>query len=537
MLWASVRAWKVQPVGVALLFGLAMGAGSARGAEPVLQPVPRIFALDAAGHVIGEKDSWLSLSRVVPEELEGPVPHLRGDPSDSLRFVVAGLPHDLPERLEFRSEVNGRWMDTLGPVAIEDGPCPSALQREQGQGVGCRSTELIRLVGDVTDRRHPAVAKRSLLSEVGGSVRVTFHASGRTSSTSWLVGGPRELETAGPGRYRARLRARILRTSVGGQPSIGTDEEEARDLLRAELTSANRIWGQCGIHFGDPAELDVAVVQPPLTTLLSVGCGHGLPASGGELRLRWKGHSVRLKTSAGQTPVGIAGRIADALETRGLRVERFINPRVQDAALPSVDLRVLDAQGRPLAVLGSEKGGFSTDPSLSVCSLDLDLEDGVEHFSDGNSAAGTLEERALLRAFMDDDPSTIDLLIVPAFSGVGRIGESFIFSPGVSVQNALVIDRGGVRASTRSFTLAHELGHILLDMPGHPDDYGVDRPDSLMDADAADGTIFGPRRLSLDDCRRALRQSGPRAPVPLLHSWPLHVSRAGGGGQQVMSQR
>jgi hypothetical protein len=61
----------------------------------------------------------------------------------------------------------------------------------------------------------------------------------------------------------------------------------------------------------------------------------------------------------------------------------------------------------------------------------------------------------------------------------------------------------------------------LLDMPGHPDDYGVDQPTSLMDADAADPTIFGPRRLSVAECERAIVQSGPGAAVPLLQPWPL----------------
>ncbi len=69
--------------------------------------------------------------------------------------------------------------------------------------------------------------------------------------------------------------------------------------------------------------------------------------------------------------------------------------------------------------------------------------------------------------------------------------------------------------------LSHELGHVLLDMPGHPDDYGVDQPTALMDADATDPSIFGPRRLSIDECERALRQRGPAARVPLLEPWPL----------------
>jgi hypothetical protein len=80
-------------------------------------------------------------------------------------------------------------------------------------------------------------------------------------------------------------------------------------------------------------------------------------------------------------------------------------------------------------------------------------------------------------------------------------------------------DRGGFRADRASFTLAHEVGHVLLDQPGHPDDYGTDTPTRLMDADAANPTAFGPRRLALEECDRALRQSGPGAPSGILRPW------------------
>jgi hypothetical protein len=43
-----------------------------------------------------------------------------------------------------------------------------------------------------------------------------------------------------------------------------------------------------------------------------------------------------------------------------------------------------------------------------------------------------------------------------------------------------------------------------------------------MDADAADPTIFGPRRLSVDECERAILQSGPGASLPVLRRWPLY---------------
>jgi len=42
-----------------------------------------------------------------------------------------------------------------------------------------------------------------------------------------------------------------------------------------------------------------------------------------------------------------------------------------------------------------------------------------------------------------------------------------------------------------------------------------------MDADAAKCSAHGPRRLLVDECVRAIRQSGPSAPAALLVPWPL----------------
>jgi hypothetical protein len=163
----------------------------------------------------------------------------------------------------------------------------------------------------------------------------------------------------------------------------------------------------------------------------------------------------------------------------------------------------------------------SSDPTLPVCLGAVDLSDGLKHFGDGDAFAGTLEERTLLRAFDDGDPGTVEILVVPSFARSERIGESFISSPGSSLSNTVIIDRAAVRAGARSFALAHELGHVLLAMPGHPDDFGVDQSFSLMDSDVADPTIFGPRRLSIADCERAVTQTGPNSFVPLLQPVPL----------------
>ncbi|HEY2509668.1 MAG TPA: hypothetical protein VGI39_02310, partial [Polyangiaceae bacterium] len=164
---------------------------------------------------------------------------------------------------------------------------------------------------------------------------------------------------------------------------------------------------------------------------------------------------------------------------------------------------------------------LSSDVTLVARIGLVDLSDGLQHFGDMDSVAGTLEERALIKAVDDADPRTIDVVVVPLFAGGGRIGESFIASDLSSVRNAVILDRAGIRARRSSLTLAHELGHVFMDLPGHPDDYGVDTPTLLMDSDGSDASPFGPRRLTLEECARVVRQAGPNARVPLLVDWPL----------------
>jgi hypothetical protein len=198
------------------------------------------------------------------------------------------------------------------------------------------------------------------------------------------------------------------------------------------------------------------------------------------------------------------------------------NARIAPAANGSVDVSVRRLDGRLTAFELSASGApLSSDATFVAAIGSVDLSDGLQHFGDMDSVAGTIEERTLLKAVDDGDPRTIDVLVVPLFAGGGRIGESFIASDLSSVRDAIILDRAGIRARRSSLTLAHELGHVLMDLPGHPDDYGVDTPTQLMDSDGSDASPFGPRRLTLDECARVVRQAGPAARVPLLTEWPV----------------
>jgi hypothetical protein len=254
---------------------------------------------------------------------------------------------------------------------------------------------------------------------------------------------------------------------------------------------------------------------------VALGCVHGLSASGGAIELKLQGKTVRVATEAGMLPRQVARRLGLVLEKAGFVVAISDNPRVAAGAHPTADVLVRDKRGRMVELAPPASGVVSTDPTLGACIGSVNLEDGLQHFGDVDAHVGTLEERTLIKAFDDFDPATIEVFMVPGFARGGRIGESFIASDRGSISNAVVLDRAGVRSNRASFTLAHELGHVLLDDPGHPDDFAADTPTLLMDADASDPTAFGPRRLTMAECVRAVRQSGAAAPSPLLAPWPL----------------
>jgi hypothetical protein len=312
-----------------------------------------------------------------------------------------------------------------------------------------------------------------------------------------------------------------MRLTPNGAPAVGGSDAGAVLAVRQELAAASATWGQCGITFGPVGQLDVKIVNPPPPYLVAFGDDVGLPASGGEVRVRVEGKAVTFATKAGWSTRQAALAFERALDRAGFRASISENARIASGAAPSVDVAVRRADGQ----LASVELLASTDPTMGVSVGAVDLNDGLQHFGDTDSVAGTLEERALVKAIDDGDPRTIEVIVVPFFGGGGRIGESFIGSDGSSMRNVVIIDRAGVRARRTSFTLAHELGHVILDEPGHPDDYGIDTPTLLMDSDAADASPFGPRRLPVDECARAVRQSGPGSRIPLLTEWKLTPMR------------
>jgi hypothetical protein len=63
----------------------------------------------------------------------------------------------------------------------------------------------------------------------------------------------------------------------------------------------------------------------------------------------------------------------------------------------------------------------------------------------------------------------------------------------------VILDLPALARARQSYTLAHEVAHLLLDDLGHPDDAGDLRPSLLMSSFAS-SAVDGPKRLTAADC-------------------------------------
>jgi hypothetical protein len=374
----------------------------------------------------------------------------------------------------------------------------------------------LRLVGDAMDTRAPGVASQVLRVGLRDLVRIRYTRNGNLVSHDLRVGRPGDEDNARAAR-EATLRVHVMRVVRGGATVVGRNDAEALSFGRNQIAIANEIWLQCFLGFGNPAEGWVNVEDPPPASMISIGDENGLRArGGGTISLKIGRQRFRMTTRPNATPTETATELAAAITRAGFAARVFVNPPTEFGAGPSADVLVRDRTGALVTIEADGNQPFGTDARQKVTLGVVDLTDGITEFNNMNASSGTLEERSLLRSLSDDDPSTVDIFIVNSFSQQTRIGEAFVRGDGGSTVNSLILDRNGLRAERSAWTQSHELGHILLDMPYHPDNVGPDRPWLLMDADASSGFVTGPKRITWDECHRVTEQTGLGAATPLL---------------------
>lgn len=368
--------------------------------------------------------------------------------------------------------------------------------------------EGVRLVTEQSDRIDAQGVYRSLVVDFGGAVELV---AGAAVASRLRVTGPFGVA----GALRLRIRAMVVRYDDSGASGAGSSDGDAQRRIARDLRLALAAWTQCGIGTG--ADMPITFVSKPPAHLLAVGTGYGLPASGGVVRFAIAGRALSVPVQKGTSALGAALVIATAARHLGFHVDVAENERSLAQAGASADLSFRTRAGKLVEL--TSPGPVSSDATLDVRIGVVDLRDGLDHFREEDSQTGTLEERTLLRAVSDGDPTRITMALVPAFAGTGaRLGESFIPSDGSTLAPMVLVDQRGVSMGAASMVAPHELGHVLLDQPGHPDAFGVDTPTRLMDSDASDASAYGPRRLTLDECELARDRSLARG---ILERWPL----------------
>ncbi len=364
------------------------------------------------------------------------------------------------------------------------------------------ATPWLVAVSSREDREAPELEGRALLVRLTDRVEARVRRGGGRARVSLR----RVARPAGEDHplsvRRLSVRVTVLRARRGGPPVVGGDERGAREVARHQLAVLDEVLAQCAIRVGPPREVEVLVADPPGPSLLAVGGDLGTPSAGGRIRLEVDGRRLDpWHVGTGNTPIETARDIAWRLREAGYLADPSANARNPHQAYGTADVVVRRADGTPAELSGWPGEPLSTDPAQPLEIGSVRLEDGLRPYGSRTILSGTVEERALVKLLGSTDQETVDLFLVNRFTGGGKQGESFVRSSGSSLSGVAIADLLALERTRQTYAVAHEIGHVLLDELGHPEDRGDDRPGLLMHSRSS-SAVDGPRRITPRQCER-----------------------------------
>jgi len=411
---------------------------------------------------------------------------------DAARFrLVIDAPAGRPSvRLTLASvdPLSGRVRDRLRDVDL--------VRRRDGR----LATPWLVLVSHEEDRWAKGLERRSLRVALGDEVEARVRRGGDRALVFRMPVGRPPGEDHPLAVQRVPLRVTVLKAERGGPPIVGGDASGAREVMRHQIAVLDEVLAACMISAGPAEDVEVLTADPPGPCLLSVGGRLGLPSSGGLVRLTVDGRRLGpFRVGAGYAPVETARVLARELEQADLTAGLSVNARIGSAAFPSADLLVRRQDGTPadLGVWPDEP--LTTDPVQTLSIGEVRLDDGLEPFGPNDLAAGTLEERTLVKALASGDTRVVEVFVVSSFTGLRKQGESFVASSRSALRNVAIVDWRALMRARQAYTLAHEIGHVLLDDLEHPDARGDRRPFLLMHSRAS-SALDGPMRVTPEQC-------------------------------------
>jgi hypothetical protein len=484
------------------------------------QSTPWLVFLDADNRTLEAQSDSLGISRHITHDRSLPraeAAETRSDDRENFRVELRDVATGGEQVLYARVE-------SLGPAGERRGLLRH-LPLLRVPGSARYRSSFLRLVADTTDSSAPDIGFQLLRAQLGDRVVVslvgTAELAAAPPSASLFVGRVDGYDAA-RSPLRGTMRLTVLRVAPGGTLAVGDDVAQAVTLARRQVEIANEIWAQCFIDFGPAEAAAVRAVDPPPPALVAVSDLDGLPSlRAAKIVLRVNDRRVGpVNIQAGSSPERTASALARALHQAGFGAAVTTNPRAELGAGMSADVVVREAHGELVRLSVDPTSPLTTDSQQKLVIGSVDLSDGLDEFDNTLAVTGTLEERTLVKLLADDDPTTIDVFLINRFVNRARQGEAFIEADGSAMANTLIFDRNAVRFERQAWVQAHELGHVLLDEAFHPDNIGIDRPWLLMDADARQGRVTGPKRISDAECAKARRRSGPGAHPVLLRFVP-----------------
>ncbi len=371
-------------------------------------------------------------------------------------------------------------------------------------GRSCRSPWLV-LVADKDDLQRIEPPGRALRAAVGDRVEARVRWGGGPSR-SWAIGVGRPAGEDHPTSLRQLpLRMVVLADPASGRPVVGGDEPGAKRVAQFQLSVLNEILAPCFIGVGAPETVEIVVEPAPGPCLLTVAEELGLPSGGGEIRLQVDNRRLGpWWIDRGLTPAQTAARLATYLVEEGLKAEVTINPKKPALAHATANVLVRAGNGglARLSVWPDQR--LSTDRQQPLTIGRVTLGDGIDTTDGSGLFGGSVEERTLILALGDGIAHTVDVFLINRFSISDRQGQSFVRASGSPLRNSLLVDWSALWRTRQSYTLAHEIGHILLDDPGHPDERGDERTELLMHSRSSSARR-GPKRILPADCQKMRR--------------------------------
>jgi len=275
----------------------------------------------------------------------------------------------------------------------------------------------------------------------------------------------------GDQKKKVKVAIHVMKKSRGGAPIIPLDK--VRDRF---LKYVREMYAQANASIELVA--DTRGIEPPLN-LLTISNRDGKLAQGGKkikvkVEIDGTEHEAEITTTANAKPIATAIKLAQKIRQKfggGLQMRVSENPPIRGKAYGSADILIGDPMTQDIDVTEID----SQDNNHTVEQGWIDPTASITDFAGDESHVGTPEERVIVKNY-DTGKNHIDSFVIEDLAGAW--GEAFTpnfkeaskHRPLATVVNTLVLGRRPVAEDNFQLrTIAHELGHILMDC-GHATD-------------------------------------------------------------------